>query len=82
MQILDTILCSLASFLGKLQWRHIKMARKIDFLKICVFRIILVNSLGNLQILPMVNVRHFRRIRKNGGLFLKMCVLRINYAAN
>ena len=32
--------------------------------------------LGNLQILPMGNVRHFRRIRKNDTLFLKMCVFR------
>ena len=30
----------------------------------------------NLQILPMGNVRHFRRIRKNDILFLKMCVFR------
>ena len=27
-----------------------------------------------LQILPLGNVRHFRRIRKNDTLFLKMCV--------
>ena len=30
----------------------------------------------NLQILPLGNVRLFRRIRKNDTLFLKMCVFR------
>ena len=35
-----------------------------------------MNSWENLQILPMGNVRHFRRIRKNDALFLKMCVFR------
>ena len=30
--------------------------------------------LGNLQILPMENVRHFRRIHNNGAPFLKTCV--------
>ena len=46
------------------------------FLKMCVFREHLVNSLENLQILPMGNVRHFRRIHENDALFLKMCVFR------
>ena len=32
--------------------------------------------LENLQILPMGNVRHFRRIHKNDTLFLKMFVFR------
>ena len=31
--------------------------------------------LENLQILPLGNVRHFRRFRKNDALFLKMCVV-------
>ena len=59
------------------------------FLKICVFREYLVNLYvfrknppltphpqfyKNLQILPMENVRHFRRIHKNDALFLKMYV--------
>ena len=35
-----------------------------------------VNSLENLRILPMGNVRHFRIIHKNDTLFLKMCVFR------
>ena len=35
-----------------------------------------MNSWGNLQILPLGNVRLFRIIRKNDILFLKMCVLR------
>ena len=30
--------------------------------------------LENIQILPMGNVRHFRRIRKHDVIFLKMCV--------
>ena len=30
----------------------------------------------HLQVLPMGNVRHFRRIRENDTLFLKMCVFR------
>ena len=29
-----------------------------------------------MQILPLGNVRHFRRIHKNDTLFLKMCVFR------
>ena len=33
-----------------------------------------MNSWENLQILPMGNVRHFRRIHENDALFLKMCV--------
>ena len=32
--------------------------------------------LENLQILPMGNVRHFRRIHEHDNLFLKMCVFR------
>ena len=44
------------------------------FLKLCVFRWNLVNYLENLQILPLGNVRHFRRIRKNDVPFLKTCV--------
>ena len=32
----------------------------------------------NLQVLPMGNVRHFRRIRKNDVPFLNMCVCRAN----
>ena len=32
--------------------------------------------LENLQILPMGNVRHFRRIHKNDALFLKMYIFR------
>ena len=35
--------------------------------------------LENLQILPMGNVRHFRRIHKNDALFLKMCVFRKDF---
>ena len=35
-----------------------------------------MNYLENLQIIPMGNVRHFRRIRKNDTLFLKMRVFR------
>ena len=30
----------------------------------------------NLQVLPMGNVRHFRRIHKNDAPFLKLCVFR------
>ena len=58
--------------------RHFRRIRKNDilFLKICVFRKKIVNSLENLQIQPMGNVRHFRRIRKNDTLFLKMYVPR------
>ena len=37
-----------------------------------------MNSWENLQILPMGNVRHFRRIRENDAPFLKMCVFREN----
>ena len=44
------------------------------------FRGKLVNSLENLQILPMGNVRHFRRIRKNDVPFLKMCVFFAEFA--
>ena len=32
----------------------------------------------NLQILPMGNVRNFRRIHEHDALFLKMCVFREN----
>ena len=35
-----------------------------------------MNSLENPQILPLGNVRLFRRIRKNDTLFLKSCVFR------
>ena len=35
-----------------------------------------MNSWENLQILPMGNVRIFRRIHKNDTTFLKMCVVR------
>ena len=35
-----------------------------------------MNYSENLQILPLGNVRLFRRIRKNDTLFLKMCVFR------
>ena len=45
-------------------------------MNVCVFRGNLVNSWENLQILPLGNVRLFRRIRKNDTLFLKMCVFR------
>ena len=34
--------------------------------------------LENLQILPMGNVRHFRRIHENDTPFLNICVFRIN----
>ena len=44
------------------------------FLTMFVFRRHLMNDWKNLQILPMGNVRHFRRIRKNDTLFLRMCV--------
>ena len=37
-----------------------------------------MNYLENLQILPMGNVRNFRRIHKNYTLFLKMCAFREN----
>ena len=40
------------------------------------FRWIFLLFLENLQILPMGNVRHFRRIRENDAIFLKMCVFR------
>ena len=33
-----------------------------------------MNYVENLQVLPMGSVRHFRRIRKNDTLFLRMCV--------
>ena len=58
--------------------RHFRRIRKHDtlFLKMCVFRLNLVNSLENLQIIPLGNVRHFHIIRKNDTLFLKMCVFR------
>ena len=42
--------------------------------KLCVFCGNLVNYLENLQILPLGNVRLFRRIRKNDAPFLKTCV--------
>ena len=42
------------------------------------FREHLVNVGENLQILPMGNVRHFRRIHKKYGVFLKMCAFREN----
>ena len=32
--------------------------------------------LENLRILPMGDVRHFRRIHENDNIFLKMCVFR------
>ena len=35
-----------------------------------------MSSLEKLEILPMGNVRHFRRIHENDILFLKMCVFR------
>ena len=41
---------------------------------LCVFRGNLVNYLENLQILPLGNVRLFRRIHKNGAPFLKTFV--------
>ena len=37
-----------------------------------------MNSLGNLQILPMGNVRQFRRIHENDTLFLNIYVFRRN----
>ena len=39
-----------------------------------VFRGNLVNYWGNIQIIPLGNVRLFRRIRKNDTPFLKTCV--------
>ena len=60
--------------------RHFRIIRKnvTLFLNMCVFCGNVIDSGGNLQILPMGNVRHFRRIRKNDTLFLKMCVFRGN----
>ena len=40
----------------------------------------LVNSLENLPIIPLGNVRHFRRIRKIDALFLKMCVFFVEFS--
>ena len=45
---------------------------------LCVLYGMLLNSSGNLQILPMGNLRHFPIIRKNDTLFLKMYVFRRN----
>ena len=45
-------------------------------MNLCVFRGNLVNALGKLQILPLGNVRLFRRIRKNYTFVLNMCVFR------
>ena len=47
---------------------------------LCVFYGILLNYFGNLQILPMGNVHHFRRIRKNDVMFLKMCVFSLKFS--
>ena len=56
--------------------RHFRRIRENDaiFLKMCVFRRNVVNSLENLQIMSMGNVRHFRRIHENDTLFLKMYI--------
>ena len=40
----------------------------------CLCSVFVAQFYENLQILPMGNVRHFRRIRKNDTPFLKTCV--------
>ena len=37
-----------------------------------------MHYLEHIQILPLGSVRHFRRIRKNDIIFLKMCVFCLN----
>ena len=49
------------------------------------FPVVFSLFLEHLQILPMGNVRHFRRIRKNDTLFQKMCAVcgkLVNYLEN